>query len=238
MKPSRFLGANQLRERSGGGVAEGVVGMTGLYTRSERGLVKRAAPGETASRSCRSAVTRSGRSASPPAVPPRASRRRGAARASAAARAAYVGSMPRGVPPSPVTLTASSSKRRAWMIARSAGPRCSRLRSTIGPMLSWIARSCTLMPSMPGEALGLLDLAVEQVVVPAVADGAERRRIDVERPVTEPALQPVLRGEGRSSRCTPSCRPWCSRRRSAPTCARPPAGRRLPSVRDGSGGTA
>ena len=60
-----------------------------------------------------------------------------------------VGLIPRGVPPSRTVLTASSSSRRAWITALSAGPRCSRLRSTTGPMLSWIARSCVLIPSIP-----------------------------------------------------------------------------------------
>ena len=45
--------------------------------------------------------------------------------------------------------TASSSIWRAMMIALSAGPRCSCVRSTIGPMLSWTALSWLLMPTIP-----------------------------------------------------------------------------------------
>ena len=59
------------------------------------------------------------------------------------------GSTPGGVPPSSTVLVACRSRRRAWMTARSAGPRCSRLRSTIDPMLSCTARSWTLTPSIP-----------------------------------------------------------------------------------------
>src|SRR5262245_43416612 len=42
------------------------------------------------------------------------------------------------------------------------------------------------------EALGLLHLAIEQVIVPAVALAPEGGLIDVERPVTQAPLEPVL----------------------------------------------
>src|SRR5713226_1003062 len=47
-----------------------------------------------------------------------------------------------------------------------------------------------------GEGLGLLYAAIQQVVVLPVALRAEGGLIDVERAVAEPALEPVLVGQG------------------------------------------
>jgi hypothetical protein len=93
-------------------------------------------------------------------------------------------------------LIACRSRRRAWITARSAGPRCSRLRSTIEPIALLHRPVLDIDAVDPGEALRPLHAAIKQVVVLAVAPGPEGRLVDVERAIAEAALEAILSVKG------------------------------------------